>query len=205
MKKLILISILALMATPAFAVPTFQFTLTDLQSFAIDTTSGVTTASYGGTLATYNGPLAVWPDGEANPLTGQVGWTLTNGNMGTTGQLGLGTTVDLLVNSPSQISLLVYNDNQQNWSFALYAYDGTNTPVQSGWIAITPLGGSAYLTLNISTLSFDGTDIAGLLIQNNTGGPDDFHASATVPVPGAILLGGIGVALVGWLRGRRTL
>jgi hypothetical protein len=201
MKKLVLVCMLVgLMATPALAGPTFQFTLTDLQNFAID--PGVTTAGYAGALATYNGPLALWPDGEANPLTGQVGWTLVPfGGVSTVGRLALGTTVDLLANSPSQISLLVHNDNQQDWSFALYAYDGT-TLVTSGFTAIGPLGGSSLLTLSLAGLTPDGTDTAGLLIQNNAAGPDNFHASATIPAPGAILLGSIGVCLVGWLRRR---
>jgi hypothetical protein len=73
------------------------------------------------------------------------------------------------------------------------------------------------------TYSIDGTDVgtttnayldlAGpwLMIQfdyNAFGSEvyfDNFQAGSTIPAPGAILLGSIGVGLVGWLKRRRTL
>ncbi len=200
MKKLLLTSALcALLATPALAGPTFTFTNAELLSFTIDASN--TTATYLGALGVSTSPT--FTDGVA--MSGTVGYRLAD--MSVLGLIALGTTVDLLTNSPTQIALQVYNDNQQNWSFALYADDGTNPIIQSGWTAIAPLGGMATLSLGIpGGLTFDGTDIAGILVQNNTGQPDTFHVSAVpIPAPGAILLGGIGVSLVGWLRRRKTL
>jgi len=200
MKKLILISILlGFIAAPALAGPTFQFSQAELLSFSIDASN--TTAAYtGGYGAT---PAPKYSDNTN--MTGHVGYKL-DGVAIAPGYIALGTTVDLLTGSPSQIALEVINDNQQNWSFKLYAYDGSTTITSPVWTAIAPLGGSFSLTLGIpGALSLDGTDTAGILIRNDSGQPDTFHVAAIVPAPGAILLGGIGVCLVGWLRRRRTL
>ena len=59
------------------------------------------------------------------------------------------------------------------------------------------IGAATDVTLSFEGYAEQGGDNLGMLL-------DDVSLSAA-PAPGAVLLGGIGVALVGWLRRRRTL
>ena len=83
-------------------------------------------------------------------------------------------------------------------NFYLEAYDAGDTLLDSAT-------GASNIGSN-SLISVSGANIAYVLFHDvgNFYTIDDLGFTP-IPAPGAILLGGIGVALVGWLRRRRTL
>jgi hypothetical protein len=90
--------------------------------------------------------------------------------------------------------------------FSLKAYDASDNLLDSSFASVN-VG-----TNSLISVSSAGNDIAYVVFHQVSGDLftlDDFayesNARAVVPVPGAVFLGGIGAALVGWLRKRRTL
>jgi hypothetical protein len=87
------------------------------------------------------------------------------------------------------------------YTFYLEAYDASDNPLVSS-------SGSPNFGGN-SLLSVSSPNIAYVILHDhgNSLGIDDFsyETEAVIPAPGAILLGGIGVSLVSWLRRRRAL
>jgi len=148
------------------------------------------------------------PYGE--PMAGQYGFW---GSLPTGGWIAYG--VEMNLTGGDTFSLQVHNDNETPWEYKLFVGDAAAAAAINGdWTKLYGLGvpsgypvlepTSAVLSLLIDVDYID-TAVGVIIRSTLTDRGDDYHTSFTVPAPGALLLGSMGVGLVGWLRRRRTL
>jgi hypothetical protein len=79
-------------------------------------------------------------------------------------------------------------------------------PADLGSLALDVLaGGNGRADFSFGISADFTVDIPAYIEAGTTGFGDGMSGQITAPAPGAILLGGIGVCLVGWLKRRRTL
>lgn len=202
MKKLILITILlGLMAAPALA--NFTFDTADVLAFVkIDDYTKDTfgdPAAYEGAFVTSAGYGEVLPPGSVGLRASAVGQNISV-TFGTIDYIGVGLT-NVNLSADDTLVVTLNNDNDDIWKYQLFADDGTTPMALGSW---TTISNGSTDTLSLAYSGLGATGRIGIIIGGDIK-QDTLYTSVYIPAPGAILLGGIGVCLVGWLRRRRTL
>lgn len=202
MKKFILASvILAIMATPVLAAPTFTIQKTDLLNMTeLAQSPGPDGGQIDIDISIITDVESAFQGDGGNQLTGEVGFGghLEDGLSSPAAWIKIGLSgLSLDLSGYTDYELVMANDNNNDtWQAALF--------VDSTWSSLVTIAAGSQALLNLDIQAIDSASSIGFIVQGVI--DDKYHMSVSpVPAPGALLLGSMGMGIVGWLRRRRML